>query len=69
MKTMCYRNPSMKCHGDRYKTCADCILDQIKKEVEDLPKVYPFVNHIDMYVKVDDINKIINKYKTESDYR
>jgi len=62
-KLMCYRNTSMKCRADRYKTCADCILDQITREIEALPKTYPFVNHFDMYVEVSDVTKIIDKYK------
>lgn len=67
MPIMCYRNTSMECRGDRYKTCADCILDQMRKEVEALPKTYPFINHFDMYVKVSDVEKIIDKYKAESE--
>lgn len=39
------------------------ILDKIKAEIEALPKVYPFVDHIDTYVKEDDTRKIIDKYK------
>lgn len=39
------------------------VLDKIKAEIEALPKTYPFVNHIDMYVKVSDVTKIIDKYK------
>jgi hypothetical protein len=45
----------------------DSILDKIKAEIEALPKTYPFVNHIDMYVKVSDVTKIIEKYKAESE--
>ncbi len=40
-------------------------LDKIKKEIEALPKTYPFVNHFDMYVKVSDVTKIIDKYSTD----
>lgn len=43
------------------------VLDKIRAEVEALPKTYPFVNHIDMYVKEDDVKKIIDKYKVESE--
>ena len=43
------------------------ILDKIRAEVEALPKTYPFVNHIDMYVKEDDVKKIIDKYKGQSE--
>ena len=39
------------------------VLDKIKVEIGVLPKTYPFVNHIDTYVKEDDVKKIINKYK------
>ena len=41
------------------------VLDNIKAEIEELPKTYPFVNHIDTYVKEDDVKKILDKYKTE----
>lgn len=43
------------------------ILDKIKAEVAALPKTYPFVNHIDKYVKEDDVKKIIDKYKGQSE--
>ena len=39
------------------------VLDKIQADIEALPKTYPFVNHIDMYVKEDDVKKIIDKYK------
>lgn len=65
-----------KIKGLRYKgiiTDKDCdrickaldnegVLDKIRKEIEVLPKTYPFVNHIDTYVKEDDVKKIIDKY-------
>ena len=43
------------------------ILDKIKAEIEVLPKTYPFINHFDMYVKEDDVKRIIDKYKAESE--
>lgn len=43
------------------------VLDKIRAEVEALPKTYPFVNHIDKYVKEDDVKKIIDKYKGQSE--
>ena len=43
----------------------DSVLNKIKAEIEALPKTYPFVNHFDMYVKVNDVTKIIDKYKAE----
>lgn len=42
-------------------------LDKIRVEIEALPKTYPFINHIDTYVKEDDVKKIIDKYKAESE--
>lgn len=38
-------------------------LEKIRKEVTELVKTYPFVNHLDTYVKEDDVLAIINKYK------
>lgn len=43
------------------------VLNKIRTEIEELPKTYPFVNHYDMYVKEDDVSKIIDKYKAESE--
>ena len=43
------------------------MLDKIRAEIEALPKTQPFVTLIDTYVKEDDIKKIIDKYKTESE--
>ena len=45
----------------------ESILDKIRAEIKALPKTYPFVNHIDTYVKEDDIMQIIDKYKAESE--
>lgn len=39
------------------------VLDKIRAEIETLPKTYPFANHIDMYVKENDVKNIIDKYK------
>lgn len=41
--------------------------DKIIAEIEALPKTYPFVDHIDAYIKVDDIKKILDKYESESE--
>ena len=41
------------------------VLDKIRAEIEALPKTYPFVNHQDMYVKEEDVRKIIDKYIAE----
>ena len=45
----------------------DELLDKIRAEIEALPKTYPFVNHFDTYVKEDDVRKIIDKYRKESE--
>ena len=39
---------------------------EIRKEINDLPKTYPFINHIDTYVKTDDVIRIIDKHIGES---
>lgn len=40
------------------------VLDKIKAEVASIsPKTYPFVDHIDDYVKTKDVLKIIDKYR------
>ena len=41
------------------------VLDKIRAEIEALPKTYPFVNHIDAYVKEEDVRRIINKYNNK----
>ena len=38
------------------------VFDKIKKEIQALPKTYPFINHIDTYVKEDDVVDIIRKH-------
>ena len=35
-------------------------LDDVKAEIEALPKTYPFINHIDTYVKEDDVLQILD---------
>jgi len=69
MKTMTPLDAN-KCENYAYKwsnrACKaldnEGVLDKIRKEIEVLPKTYPFVNHIDTYVKEDDVKKIIDKY-------
>lgn len=43
------------------------VLDKIISEIEQLPKTYPFVDHYDIYVKEEDVIKILIKYKAESE--
>lgn len=43
-------------------------LDDVKEEIVALPKTYPFINHIDTYVKEDDVLQILaNIGKAESE--
>ena len=42
-------------------------LDDIRKEINDLPKTYPFINHIDTYVKTDDVIRIIDQHIGSND--
>ena len=37
-------------------------IDAIRAEIQALPKTYPFVNHIDTYVKTADVIKIIERH-------
>ena len=37
-------------------------IEDIKAEIQALPKTYPFVNHIDTYVKDTDVIKIIERH-------
>ena len=37
-------------------------IEDIKSEIQALPKTYPFVNHIDTYVKDADVIKIIERH-------
>lgn len=46
-----------------YKDGKSDVLGKIRAEIEALPKTYPFINHIDSYVKEDDVKKIIDKYR------
>jgi len=41
-------------------------LDDVKAEIVALPKTYPFVNHIDTYVKEDDVLQILDNIGKES---
>lgn len=50
---------------DEQRKEIDKILGKITAEIQTLPKTYPFVNHIDMYVKEKDVLRIISKYKVE----
>ena len=42
-------------------------LDDIRQEINDLPKTYPFINHIDTYVKTDDVIRIIDRHIGNND--
>ena len=58
-------------HEEGIVSCVDRIpkdvLGKIRSEIADMPKLYPFVDHIDTYVKEDDVLAIIDKYKVESE--
>lgn len=41
------------------------ILDKIRTEIAELPKMYSSVNHLSTYVNEKDVMKIIDKYKIE----
>ena len=39
----------------------------IRKEIENLPKLYPYTDHVDNYIKTSDVLKIIDKYMESED--
>lgn len=41
------------------------VLDEVKADIEALPKTYPFAYHCGTYVKEDDVRKIIDKHKAK----
>jgi len=49
-------------HGKPYKID---VLDKIRAEIANMPKLYPFIDHIDTYVKEDDVLAIIDRYRKE----
>ena len=38
------------------------VLQEIRQEITNLVKTYPFIDHKDTYVKEDEVLEIINKY-------
>ncbi len=57
---LCKYNLEKECNG-KYKDCTDCILDQIRAEIIQMPTIS--LNANDIYKA--DVLAIINKYKTE----
>lgn len=43
------------------------IIKEIRQEIANLVKIYPFIDHMDAYVKEDEVLEIIDKYKAESE--
>lgn len=43
------------------------MLEDIKAEIRALPKTYPFVNHLDTYIKEDDVLEIIDNHISGKD--
>ena len=43
------------------------VLNKIKAEIEKLTITYPYTDHLFTYVKVVDVEKIIDKYKIENE--
>lgn len=63
--TICYQRNVTMDDCMRILDKQEDVLDKIRVEIEALPKTYPFINHIDTYVKEDDVKRIIDKYKAE----
>ena len=43
------------------------VLQEIRQEIVNLVKTYPFINHMNAYVKEKEVLEIIDKYKVESE--
>ena len=43
-------------------TLLEEVLQEIRQEITNLDKVYPFTNHMDTYVKEDKVLEIIDKH-------
>ena len=41
------------------------VLNKIHHDIEYTPKYYPYVDHSNSYIKVNDVYKILNKYRVE----
>lgn len=66
------RNPDVvRLHSDagtlEYVKPKANVLNKIKAEIEELTITYLYTDHLYTYVKVDDVKKIIDKYKAESE--
>ena len=38
------------------------VIDDIKAEIQNMPKTYPYTDHIDDYVKTNDVLRIIDRH-------
>lgn len=55
-------------YADKYKkTIQRDVLQEIRQEITNLLKTYPFTDHMDAYVKEDEVLEIIDKYKVGSE--
>ena len=43
------------------------VLQEIRQEIVNLVKTYPFIDHMDSYVKETEVLEIIDKYRVESE--
>ena len=65
VETLIYDNERLRKEVVASAELHKLILDYLRAEIADMPKLYPFVNHIDTYVKEDDVLAIIDKYRNE----
>lgn len=43
------------------------VLQEIRQEITNLVKAYPFIDHMDSYVKETEVLEIIDRYRVESE--
>ena len=63
VETLIYDNERLRKEVVASAELHKSILDNLRAEIADMPKLYPFVDHIDTYVKEDDVLAIIDKYR------
>ena len=65
VETLIYDNERLRKEVVASAELHKSIFDNLRAEIADMPKLYPFIDHIDTYVKEDDVLAIIDKYRNE----
>lgn len=60
---LCSRDLSKECKNTDCTDCTDCILDKIRTEIMKLQTYKMFIGEDTVYVKCNDLLKLIDKYR------